>query len=208
MPVTGSRCPPAARARYVETRGADQARSAAEADVLRAVIMHIYIRSDSPALYKNLTGQRSYSRDRPGADNGPLSGGNVQIAENPLIDRRALHALAEAVETLSSLGPNAMYFSVFAWPESAVRVAGRRPSLVTVRDAGTGDCPVRRAATTGSQARRVLAGVNWRCAAWRYGSYGGAPVEGVVSYDSLRTGVPGEVLPCHATEHHSHRSQR
>ncbi len=34
-----------------------------------------------------------------------------------------------------------MDLSVFAWPESAVRLAGRRPSLVTVRDAGTRRLP-------------------------------------------------------------------
>ena len=44
-------------------------------------------------------------------------------------------------------GQAAMYLSVFAWPESAVRVAGRRPSLVTVRDAGTRSAA--RAATAG-----------------------------------------------------------
>ena len=62
---------------------------------------------------------------------------------------------------------HAMYLSVFAWPESAVRVAGRRPALVTVRDAGTLWLPGPR--RPGSQARRVVTGVNWRCVAWRYG---------------------------------------
>ena len=42
-----------------------------------------------------------------------------------------------------------MDLSVFAWPESAVRVAGRRPSLVTVRDAVPGAARPLRAATAG-----------------------------------------------------------
>lgn len=55
----------------------------------------------SPRLYTKLAGRCPYFRDRPDADNAPLSGGNVQIAEIPVIERRALRALAEAAETLS-----------------------------------------------------------------------------------------------------------
>ncbi len=37
--------------------------------------------------------------------------------------------LVAALRTRAWSWPNAMDLSVFAWPESAVRVAGRRPSL-------------------------------------------------------------------------------
>ena len=72
------------------------------------------------------------------------------------------------------LRPNAMDLSVFAWPGSAVRLAGRWSSLLTVRNAGC-DAGTRRLPGPpgrdgrGARACRVLTGVNWRCAAWRYG---------------------------------------